>query len=405
MRQTIKQLNIASYGHSNIHKLSEGSGGSLIKRALLVFEGTHNGMYGKVTLSREFLTVMVERFNREYANPMNENDFPPVSKDHDTCADNTLGRIIGPLEAVDFKHPRTGLEVLGVFGDIRIDDSDAIKNVNSGKYSHLSISFDDDADNLGELYEVSFVGVEAARGSQVLSKGDKMNIEQKFESLNAKYLGLKKLSKSKSLAIKAGVKSLKANLDGIQTDAEKLASGVKEGVKEIKLGLLKAKFKDFVREGRLSKAELDGIKFEDLVDMDQKSLSIVLTSYKSRPVSSDVAQFGIKGAEPRSKELTTAEIRRLRAEQRAGKTGSSLSLEDEEKAEELSGDVAGQTDETREVSGTSIEEVEEALKKLEGFGELRDRLEEATKRMEETLSKLMADSEGNDNSDDEEGDE
>lgn len=93
------KLNIASFGKENVHKLQNGDApqGSLIKRALLVFEGTHMGMFGPVTLSREFLQIMVDRFNREYANPKNENDYPPILKDHMRDVDGVLGRMVPDL--------------------------------------------------------------------------------------------------------------------------------------------------------------------------------------------------------------------------------------------------------------------------------------------------------------------
>ena len=62
---------IGSFGRKQVTSLENGENGSLIKKALLVFEGTHMGMFGPVTLNPEFLEVMVGRFNREFENPKN----------------------------------------------------------------------------------------------------------------------------------------------------------------------------------------------------------------------------------------------------------------------------------------------------------------------------------------------
>lgn len=387
---------VSSFGQKQVESLQIGDQqAKMVKQALLCMEGTHQGMFGPVTVSQEMLTVIADRFNREYESPKNEHDYPPVIKDHNAGVDNVLGRVLPPLVVEEFKNPRTGDVIMGLFGSLRIDDAEAQANVVSGKYAHVSISFDDDMDNLGEFFETSFVAVEAARGSMVLKQGEKnmdlAAMQAKLTAAEGKLALAKTTRKGSVLAMKAAVTSLKLNLDTASTAASEMKTELESQIKSLKTSVLKAQFSDYVRQGKLTKAELDKVQMDEIASMSVSSQKVLLSAYDSRPVSADAFQHGTTGAQPADKKgmkaLSSSAVRKQIKAQLAGGKTVKLAADEEEADPALSTDAVDPTDETV-VTGLTMEDMEDAMGKLEGLGSFMERIDGVVEKLKGTLGSL-----------------
>lgn len=388
---------VGSFSQKQVTALQVGEVESkMIKRALLCMSGTHQGMYGPVMVSPEMLQVIAERFNREYENPKNENDYPPVIKDHCAGVDNVLGRMLPPLVAEEFVNPRNGETVTGLFGDLRIDDPEAQVNVLNGKYAHVSISFDDDAENMGEIFETSFVAVEAARGSMVLKQGennmDPKEIQNKLTAAEGSLAKLQKTHKGQKLAIKAAVKSLKLNLESASTAATEMQKELVGQIKSLKTTVIKAQFGDYVRQGKLSKAEMDKVDFDTVASMESGAQKVLLAAYANRPISADAFQHGTAGAQPlkqdQLKNLSSAEIRKLAKAQKEGKKVKLMEGEEKDPAELENNPEGVDPEKEPAVTGLTMEDIEEAMTKLEGLGEYQTRIADVVEKLKGTLTSL-----------------
>lgn len=385
------QLGLINLADNEKVDLQEGQG-VLFKKALILFEGTFQGMFGPVTITPEFIQLMADRFNRDYANPKNMFDYPPILVDHNRSADLTMGRLVGPLEVMEFEDPRDGnTKKVALFGDIRIDDEDAQGKVIKGKYAHMSLSFDDDMENLGEIFELSFVAVEAARGAQALEKGENMSVELKKELADSKKksTNLSKLLKDRRTVLLASCKSLSTNLKALSAAHKQGTEDLKAILVSLKTGVVKSQLTACVKEGRLSKAEFDKIDIEKISLMPAESQVVVLSSYQNRAVSTDLIQHGMDGAKPLAEQeiqLTSAQLRKAITDQKSGV--------------ELSGPVApavaknlaaGDEDDDTPDPELTGKDIEEALAKLEGLSALQEKIGEGKDRMTEILSKLQGD--------------
>ena len=415
-RIAVGQINLAK---SQVVKLQDGSPeGSLFKRSLIVFEGEFVGMNGPIKVSPELLELMVNRFNREFENPKNEHDYPPLLVDHNPSADLIKGRLLPPLVIEDWVNPRNNETIKAMFGDIRVDEEEAKEKVIKGQYSHLSISFDDDIDNLGEIFELSFVAVEAARGAQVLKQGEKSmdelaKLTAKLSKSNASLTSMRAKKGESRLVRSAAYQSLSMNLEQCSKDAKEIISSLGKTVESLKKNALKSQFTNYVKEGRLSKAEFDKIDLDDVAKMSSGSQKIYLTSFANRPVSPDLFQHGMNGAEPldsKGMKLSSTELRRAMKAQTAGEEytpkGVKLLTSDDERKDENGNPVKaagdnGDNDDDKETALT-MDDIEDALSKLEGLVGLADKLSEASSRMSDTLSKLQGDDEKEKEKDDKE---
>lgn len=393
MQNHILKSTVASFDAKQVQALQNGEQKqSLVKRALIVYEGTHQGMYGAVTLSKEFLQLMVDRYNREFQNPKNQNDYAPILKDHVRNVDGVLGRLIPPLTLEAWTNPRTGQSCMAIFGDLRIDDVVAQQHALSGKYSHVSISFDDDPNNMGEIFEISFVAVEAARGSQALNKGEKnMDLQAKLDASLATGNALKQKLKARSLMVRESVKSLGLNVDAVLTENAAIKEQVATQLKSLKASVVKSQIRECVKLGKITKAEFDKIDFAAISAMPTDAQKIVLSAYESRPASPDVVQHGNASAQPlpaeTNKKLSSADVRKLMKEQREGKK---LSADNDDLAGAAAADGSDKAgDDDKKEPSMSIDDIEEALKKLDGLASLSDKIKESMERMKETLGKLQ----------------
>lgn len=356
--------------------------GSLLKKTLLCRTGDFYGSNGEVYVSDELLHKLSDHYNKQRENPQNENDYAPILLDHSRLVENVKGRLLNGLYVDAWTNPETGEEHQGLYGDLRIDDEDAIKKVESGKYSQVSLSFDEDS---GEIFEVSFVAVEAARRSQVLSKGEKrMNFEKKFKTLSARHndvlTGIKTLSKSK----KETCLSMKSSIDEAQGKIKELSAGIEKSVSILKVSELKSKLKGFIRAGKMTNAEFKDLKINELAMSSEVAKSALLSAFEKRPVTSDAFQYGQKNAEPmKLTELSAKDTRELIKAQKEGKKLSSFEQKQEDKKEKE------EAEKLESVSDVGLDDVSEATKNAEDMGLALKKLSEEVEALSEKLKKLM----------------
>jgi hypothetical protein len=274
--------------------------GSMYKKTLLCRVGSFDGLYGPVDVSRELLESLATNYNRIRSSPQNENDYAPILKDHERKVDFVMGRLLADLEIAPWIDPETNQQTFGMYGTLRIDDEEAKKKVDTGAYAHVSISFDDEK---YEIFEVSFVAVEAARRSMVLSKGE--------NKMNKKVLALAKESK-KALAqrVKAArderkktFVALAQKMTTAETEMTSLSAALAKTQLGFKAATIKGQFNDLAMQGKIVKAEIDALDFTALAAMDEKSFAIVLKSYESRTPSKDIITYGQKGTSVEAKDV------------------------------------------------------------------------------------------------------
>lgn len=366
--------------------------GSLYKRALLCRTGTFDGMYGRITVSRELLERLANRYNKQRSKPANEHDFAPVQKDHSRSVDDNKGRLMADLVVDDWVNPETDVTEAGLYGTLRIDrDQD---KVDSGQYSQLSISFDEEGET--EIYEVSFVGVEAARRSQVLEQGDKnmsVELQKQLEAANAKHQALAAKLASQKLSRKEVVLAMTNTLALSLTSLSGFETTVKEVSLQMRQVALTSQLRGYIREGKMSKAEFDAIKVKELAALDPAAAKMVLASYEGRKPSTDIIQHGQTGAQPVSLDnMPAAELRLMMEAQKSGKPYTPKALaagegdSDEKKAAAAAGGEGGKEKEGD--SETKFSDIEETLKKLNECMPAVAKLREHMKSMDEAIGKM-----------------
>lgn len=130
---------------------------SLIRRALLVYEGEFESMDGVVNVGRDELTTLATNHNGhiESASRLAEGkesmkDFPPVQLDHSTSAKDTVGRLIGKLELGQYQ-TKDGREVMAAYGNVKILGEENVVKVMDGRWTHLSVGVDFEKGKFSEL--------------------------------------------------------------------------------------------------------------------------------------------------------------------------------------------------------------------------------------------------------------
>jgi len=390
--------------------------GHLYKKAILCRTGVWNG---DVKVDEALLNLIVKYNNKAYSSVINENSYPPVQIEHNTDAKETLGRIdIGkmPLALEPASNYNKGWEGQVLVAMLRIFDEDAKKNVGTGKFNHLSVQFDDET---GELYEVSFVAVEAARGSQLLKHKEKKEGKMKKKQLSLARKKVKALAVRQNSLVKNKVAlSIALGLTLQKVSKSKTALSKKNA--EIRLTLkkenVKSVFSSLVREGKVTKAEFDKMDFEVFAGLETKAFGLVLNGYSSREVSSDMFQIGDTTADSKNVELSDAQYKQALEAQLEGKEFEiqTVSLKSKLSDEEIAakkklaeeggeGSEGLSTDEPMDItkimemlekmqeqidSLSGLEEEVEAMKKLSEEGETKELSED------EEVKELMDDEEG-----------
>jgi hypothetical protein len=331
---------------------------SMVKKALLCRTGSFDGMNGEVTVTKEMLEDLCDTYVNQKINPTNDNDFAPILIDHERKTENVMGRLLPDnLEVKEWKEINGEMEY-GLFGDLRIDDLDAQAKVGTGKYAHLSISFDEDSN---EIFEVSFVAVEAARGSIVLANnstgGKKMNLEKKFSNLSQKHTALAAKVKLARTKRQKALSALITKKTDVQKEVTALMSKTGEIAKAIKASQLKAQFSEFVRQGKMNPAELKEIDFSELAAMTDSARKILLSSYEKRPVSTDIFQYGQGSDKKAALSMSPAAVRERMELQRSGK-GAELAeqMPEKEMPKKEMGEGEGDKDDSKKMYAMSEDE-------------------------------------------------
>lgn len=377
--------------------------GALFKRALLCRTGIFDGMYGQAIVTQQLLEGIANRYNKERAKPQNENDYAPILKEHIRDADLIKGRVMANMSVEELEDPGTGDKVFGLFADLRIDDEDAKAKVEKGQYAHLSISFDEDT---FEFYEVSFVAVEAARRSMVLSQQEKekttMDFKAKFNSLSQKKKALVAALGQQRLARKAALKKLSDEKAALETEAQALGAKAQELGVTMKSYQTKAQFAAFIRAGKMNPAELKEMDFKALAQMPEVALKALLSSYEKREVSTDVRQYGqtgegVKGDEKLS---TPEQVREAIKLQKSGKKTKALADEpaapaaDDKKAEAVSHSLSDEDYKAVMAEiGVISEKLSGVLSKIKAVGEQANEILAQDEKDEVEEKQLAADDE------------
>lgn len=302
---------------------------NFVKPTLLCRTGIFDGLYGQVKVNKERLEALAARYKEIRSTPANENDYAPILLDHNRSVELVMGRLLPEgLEVREWREVDGEMQ-FGLYGNLRVDDEAARKKVESGKYAHVSISYDEETN---EIQEVSFVAVEAARGSIVLKQGEKQmstELESKHSRLTQRHKALAAVVKGARATRKAALSQLVAKKSEIEKELSAALAKANEAGSAIKTGQIKARLASFVRQGKMSPVELKKIDVKGLVALNESALKYVLDSYESRAVSTDALVFGqsndqVPSVEPKDKEA----MRRAMAAQ---KKGVALSDEDKKK--------------------------------------------------------------------------
>lgn len=339
-----------------------------VKMAILCRTGSWLGMNGEVEVTKEMLERVANWTNTNYAHVLNRNSYPPIQLEHRRDAQETQGRVdisFGNLIVEEASKYNKVWDGHVLVGPLRVDDEVGQKNVDCGKYAKLSMSFDDE---IGELYEVSFVAVEAARGSQILKQGDgampkELEAAQKqVTNLSAKVTRMKSKNQGASLALltlKKGIDSRVKNLGTSLSRVSMLASKAE----------VVSQFKGFIKLGKMTKAEFDKINFEEYAALPPVALSAIVDSYKGRQVSSETRQHGSVTAASLGKvELSDAQYKEALKAQQEGRTYSVQNLSEGEEGNDES-NLSDEEKEKQNLSGEEkapfdLSEIIEEMKKL-----------------------------------------
>jgi hypothetical protein len=274
-----------------------------------------------------------------------------------------------------------GVMEFGLYGDLRIDDAEAQVNVDSGKYAQLSISFDEET---GELFEVSFVAVEAARGAIVLANkpqgGNRMSTKL-LAQLQTKHTALKSAVGDNRKKRKTALSALMKEAVDLQKEIVALELKSKEIALTVKTGQIKGKFHEFIKGGKMSPAELKAMDVKTLATLSDSALGIVLSSYDARQVSTDVYQYGQKSDKKVVVDLSPAKMREAMKLQKSGK-GVALAAEDdkEDKNKDDKNLSEGEEDKDKKDAPMSQDDLKACLAEMESH---HGKLSEAISKMKE----------------------
>jgi hypothetical protein len=382
------------YGSVNLSgkepvKLASGAGASLFKKTLLCRTGTFMGAWGPIEITKERLERLSARYNLQRGKPQNENDYAPALINHNRDVELIKGRLMAGLVVAPWTNPETGVEEQGMFGDLRIDrDQDKVE---SGQYSQVSLGFDEETD---EIYEVSFVAVEAARRSQVLGQGDgSMELQKQLDEANGRLQKLSAGVKTRRDARKAIVLAASVAVAPMEADIGALLSLIDAGRKKIKTVMLTSQLRGFVLTGKMPKAEFDGLKIEELADLPEAGLRALLGAYEKRSVSVHVRQFGQAGGGDGKAAIAAgaspAAVREAIALQQSGKKGARLDAGDDDAAKKkAAADAKGGKGDGGDAGETKMEDFDGLLKQLDEIAGPVKKLRDYHGKMTEALGKL-----------------
>lgn len=149
--------------HACLGALDDGHGvvdygdESVERRALLVYPGTFQSMDGPVEVTEDNVRSLCSNYNmvmqkgkRTAKGQVALKEFAPIQVDHSEHATHTVGRLMGPLEVAQFDIPEQGT-TWGLFGTMRFLGKENCDKVKDGRWTHVSIGADLDANKINEV--------------------------------------------------------------------------------------------------------------------------------------------------------------------------------------------------------------------------------------------------------------
>lgn len=366
--------------------LAEKQDGGMFKKTLLCRVGSFDGLFGPVDVNKDLLEALASNYNKIRARPQNDNDYAPILTDHVREVDRIKGRLMGDLSVDTWVDPETEEKSFGMYGSLRVDDPDAQKNVESGKYAQVSISFDDEKN---EIFEVSFVAVEAARRSMVLSKGEKDMSKKALALVQSNKKALAIRMKEARAERKKSIAALSLKITGAKTEINSLSASMSKVQLSFKAAVIKGQFKDLAMQGKIEKKELDTLKFNDLAALPDAAFAVVLKSYEDRKPSKDIITFGQKGApiNAANVKLSNAQIlKRMEAQ----KKGVALEMDGVEPKDALAADGVEPKDALagagmdKELSDKCMSDMKEISEKLSKWMSEYSKMEDECKSMSDS---------------------
>jgi len=376
----------------------------LIKKALLCRTGTFSGMYGEVTVTKEMLEGIMERYISDKANPTNQHDYAPILLNHDRNVELVQGRLLADGMSVEKWKEIDGKMTFGLFGNLRIDEEDAIKKVETGKYAQLSISFDEET---YEFFEVSFVAVEAARGSIVLEHkkqnpkgGSKMAKNKNIATLSKKHTALMGVISDGRKKRKAALSKMISQIEKLEGELVTLEKKSNEIALSIKAGHIKGKLNALVRQDKVNPVELKAMDFKTLAAMPEVAITAVLAAYETRKPMGDAQTYGQKADKKINLDMSPEAMREAIKLQKSGK-GIKLSQEEEDEAKKKLAE--GSEDDKEKVEdkdhdSMSAEDLKACLEEMEGH---HAKLAECISKFKEMSGAIKDMSEGEDKEEEE----
>lgn len=152
---------------------------AIIRPAMLVYTGIFQSADGEVKVDDSDIVRLSENHNKVLSKVKRlasngSTDLPlkycpPIQLDHSTSARDTVGRLVGEVEARETEIE--GKKVKALFGNIKILGADNVERVKDGRWTNLSIGADFDD---GVISEVTITPFPAAHESSFLSNKKNM---------------------------------------------------------------------------------------------------------------------------------------------------------------------------------------------------------------------------------------
>ncbi len=242
-----------------------------------------------------------------------------------------------------------------------------------------------------------------------------MELSKKFASLSQKHKALAADVKLKRAARQVSLQKIKTTKDELRKTLSSLSARQVELKAKLRGAQLKAQMNGFVVAGKVNPSELTKMDFKALGALPQHAVDVLLASYESRQVSTDVYQYGQSGSSLVKEPTTKAEMAEAIKLQKAGKRISlSDRIVDEKPVDDAKAKLEGEEgeDSKKKINHDDMKDilaemdehhakVGEAMDKLKSLGEETDKMDGEDKKEEEHLS----DDEGEDlaKEDDEDG--
>jgi hypothetical protein len=292
---------------------------------MLVYEGTFDSMDGKVTITADHLAELAKHHNRKHAlqlagGDVPMRDCPPVQLDHSTSARDTVGRLIGPV------HTDTvvieGAPRLALLGTVRFLGAENVQKAKDGRYTHVSIGADLEANTLKELSVTPFP---AAAKASLLTQGAPAMDKEKLKkhlmrstkcSAEEAEEKLAKMSDDEQAKLAAEADDEDKKLAAEEEEKAKLAAEEEEKKKDLAEGKDGDGDKDDEKDGpkKLAAANDKIAKLTGALGRAKTALAAQRVTLRQAEIGNRIAKLRASG------QLTPAEQKKLM--EKAGESGS-----------------------------------------------------------------------------------